>query len=470
MTRKIFVILFLVFAAALAVFGFRHIDLRPFPKTTAAIPARIILIGIDTLRADHLSCYGYSRQTSPGLDALAREGVRFENAYSSAPWTLPAMTSIFTSLPPPQHGIEARDLHLDHSVPTLAGAFTSQNWPTSAFITHIFVSHIFGLNSGFQEFQELSIDWSFQEGSQLKAEQLNAHVFPWLDTHRNKKFFLYLHYFDPHWDYDPPAPYDRKFTNPNYKGPASGKFSYLRKYLRTSDGLTPEDIQHVVDLYDGEIAYTDYHLSKLFEKLKAMQMWDDSLVVVLADHGEEFKEHGSFHHHTLYREALHVPVILKPPGGRPRDWRAVVTERMQTIDIGPTLLQMSGLKIPQSFRGSSIIPLMNGSIKTDRIVFARDKRSHSVKSAIIADQFKLIDFFTDTGVLKKQKLFNLDSDPKELYSIEEQEPKIVKQLGKSLLDWNETEKTSAFNKKIRENPVMLDEGQEESLKALGYTD
>jgi hypothetical protein len=114
--------------------------------------------------------------------------------------------------------------------------------------------------------------------------------------------------------------------------------------------------------------------------------------------------------------------------------------------------------------------LMNGSIKTDRIVFARDKRSHSVKSAIIADQFKLIDFFTDTGVLKKQKLFNLDSDPKELYSIEEQEPKIVKQLGKSLLDWNETEKTSAFNKKIRENPVMLDEGQEESLKALGYTD
>lgn len=455
----------LIAAAGVALYLQRHgLDLAS--RSGVPPPARVILIGIDTLRADHLSCYGYFRKTSPELERFVEnDAIRFERAHSSASWTLPSMTSVFTSTCPPRHGVESKDFRLNPSVPTIASAFQQGGWLTAAFITHIYVSHIFGLDSGFKEFHELSIDWNFQEGKQLRAEELNQSVFPWLQAHSKDRFFLYLHYFDPHWDYDPPPPYNGNYTIRNYSGPATGSFSYLRKFLKIPYGIQGDDLKQVIGLYDGEIGYTDYHLGKLFEKLKSLGLWQDSLVVVFADHGEEFEDHGSVHHvHSLYEELLHVPLLIKLPGGRPSGFRRDVSETVQTLDIGPTLLQLSGLNSPSSFQGRSLLPLMMAKGE-NRECFARLWRVQSYKISIIRDGWKLV------HVHKKKagdsdELYYLPDDPVELRPLQDENPDRVRQLREEVLRWAGQQQLKPPEKLEKQ----LDEGQEEQLKALGYLD
>jgi arylsulfatase A-like enzyme len=218
--------------------------LRGGPK-----PNNIVLICVDTLRSDHLSGYGYDRPTTPNLDALvAEEGITFENAYASAPWTLPSVASVFTSLHAPQHGVEDQGTSLSEDATTLSELLSGNDWLTAAFVTHIYVSSLFGLDQGFSEFHELSIDWNFKEGFQLRADQLNRRVLPWLAQHADSRFFLYLHYFDPHWDYSPPSPYRARFTDPDYLGPADGTWNHLQNYLPVERLMPPEDLQHTEDL------------------------------------------------------------------------------------------------------------------------------------------------------------------------------------------------------------------------------
>lgn len=459
MKRGVIIVSVLLAVACVIFFGRKQFSQIPRP-------ARVILIGIDTLRADHLSGYGYSRRTSPELERFAeQDAILFERAHSSASWTLPSMTSVFTSTYPPRHGVESKDFRLNPSIPTIASTFQQAGWLTAAFITHIYVSHIFGLDSGFKQFNELSIDWGFQEGKQLRAGELNEHVFPWLQSHSKDRFFLYLHYFDPHWDYDPPAPYDKLYTIPDYSGPASGKFSYLRQFLKIPNGIQGDDLKQVVGLYDGEISYTDYHLGKLFEKLKALGLWNDSLVVVFADHGEEFEDHGSVHHvHSLYEELLHVPLLIKLPGGRPSGWQKRVPQVMQTLDIGPTVLQVAGLKQPQSFQGQSLLPLMMGR-EGDRTCYARLWRAQSYKISILRNGYKLVHIHKKKGG-DSDELYYLPDDPQEQKPLQDQNPEMVKQLREEVLHWADQAPLAPAEKLKNQ----LDEGQEEQLKALGYLD
>ena len=375
-------------------------------------PKHIILIAVDTLRADHTSMGGYPRGTTPRVNKMARrEGIVFENAYSSSSWTLPSSVSLLTSLPPNIHEVEDREQTLHPDVPTLAGAFSKQGWRSAAFVTHIYVSSLFGVDSGFDEFHELSIDWGFNEGSQLRAAELNDAVFPWLEKNKDTPFFLYLHYFDPHWDYDPPEPFKEKFTDPDYHGEATGTWSYIRQYIDPEQRMPIDALGHVIDLYDGEIAYTDQELDRLFNHLKSQKMWDDSLVVLLSDHGEEFKDHGSMHHiRTLYEEVLHVPLIVKLPGGRPKGWKKRIQSRVGTIDVGPTLLDIARKDIPPSFQGGSLVPLLkNGG--PDRDIFARTVRHRSDTMALIMDGRKLVMPFGRNP--NPIEYFDLEKDPLE---------------------------------------------------------
>jgi len=448
--------------------GSPHQRQTSVPISDAEHPQRVILIGIDTLRTDRLSSFGYHRETSPRLDQLAtEEGVRFERAYASSSWTLPSMTSLFTSLHPPQHLVEDRGTRLAPQVPTLAGAFATQGWLTAGFATHIYVSSLFGLDSGFGEWRDVSVDWYYREGQQVRADVLNDYVFRWLDQHQDKRFFLYVHYFDPHWDYAPPPPYDRHFIDASYEAPGRGTFQFLQQYIPQDRLVSDADLQRINGLYDGEILWTDSQLGRLFDRLKELNLWDGTLVAVTADHGEEFQEHNSFHHiRTLYEEVLRVPMILKMPNGRPQGWREVVTERVASMDLSTTLLQLSGVPVPGTFEGQTLVPLMKAP-GDDRTVFARTIRHTGGKIALIQSHHKLIRSNALAGPAEdaQTELYDLDADPGEKNSLAGAEPELAARMAEEADAWLARMQTSRSKSNLK---VLLTPEQREHLRTLGY--
>ena len=426
-----------------------------------ARPARVVAIGIDTLRPDRLSVYGAARATSPNLERFAAEGVRFDRVFAASSWTLPSMASVFTSLMPPQHGVEDRGRRLGAGVPTVAQAFTDAGWLSAGIVTHIYVSSRFGLDAGFTDWRELAIDPSYREGRQPRADVVVDEALAWLRHHASERFFLYVHLFDPHWDYAPPAPYDRRFTDPAYAGPADGSYRWLRGFVGGRKPMAPADLAQVIALYDGEIAFTDAQLGRLFAGMRELGLWDDSLVAVFADHGEEFQEHGSVHHiRTLYDEVLHVPLLLKPAGGRTPAMRTVVSERVRLIDVAPTLLEVCGVRAPSTFRGESLVPLLRAP-GADRDVFARTLRHDSDKVAITSGRYKLIHRFTPGR--ESDELYEVASDPGERHPLQEDLPEIAAALRERALAWAAEPSPAA-----RGNVVELTPLQREQLQALGY--
>lgn len=444
--------------------------LSPPEPTGLPRPGRVILITVDTLRADHVGALGYRRDTTPYLDRMARDEAQlFTRAYASAPWTLPSVTSTFTSLPPPLHTVEDQNRRLAAGVPTLAGAFSAGGWRTAAFVTHIYVTSLFGLDQGFDEFFELNIDWGFAEGQQLRAEALNAQVFPWLAAHRDEPFFLYLHYFDPHWDYDPPPPWDRAFTDPGYTGPADGTWSFLSQYLALDRPMPPEDLQRVIDLYDAEIKYTDHHLHALFSELRRLGMWEDTLLVLSADHGEEFKEHGSVHHiRTLYEEMLHVPLLLRLPGGRPPSWPAQVHTRVRNLDIAPTLLTLAGLPLPSTFQGQDLLPLLRGQPGEDRTHFARSLRHRVDVVGLLAGPYKYIRRYAPGQ--SREELYDLGADPAEQHDLAPARAAELAALRAQVERWLVDARAQRVHSVAGEVRVELSAEQLEQLRELGYVE
>ncbi|MEJ2086451.1 MAG: sulfatase [Acidobacteriota bacterium] len=434
-----------------------------------SVPERIVVVGVDTLRADHLSGYGYSKRTSPVLDRLASdEAIVFENVYSSSSWTLPSMASIFTSLHPMQHQVVDRGYRLDSSLATLAGVLQAAGWRTAGFITHIYVSSLFGLDSGFDEYHELSIDWGFAEGHQLRADALNAVVLPWLTKHTGERFLVYIHFFDPHWDYDPPGDWADAFLDPAYAGPANGSWEFISEFLPV-DQLMPEaDLSEVIGLYDGEISWTDFQIGRLIVHLRSSGLWDDSLFVVLADHGEELQDHGSMHHiRTLYEEVVRVPLIIKPPGGRAGDQRVGIAERVSNVDIAPTILDYAGIPSPPDFQGRSLRPLMR-SVGRDRPVFAHTQRHRSDKAMSIVENLKIIHSWAPGQ--EGTELYDLSTDPDERTDLAAKDPAITQQELDRLFAEIERMRTWSDEHDLKFDPTSLSPEQLEHLRALGYLD
>lgn len=442
------------------------------PAVSEVVPPQaVVVIGIDTLRADHLSTYGYERPTSPTLDRLVREGaIVFENAYSASTWTLPSMTSIFTSLWTTQHGVNTRHDRLDPTIPTVAGAFAAQGWLSAAFITHIYVSSLFGLDSGFQEFRELSIDWNYGEGNQLHADEVNEYVEPWLSQHTQQRFLLYVHYFDPHWNYDPPPPFNTRFIDPAYQGPPLDGAAYLLRNRKLDQPLSGENLRHVEGLYDGEIAFTDQQLGELFDTMQQLGLWDRTLVAVVADHGEGFMEHGETGHpDDLYQEITHVPLILKLPGHRPAGWRQRIPERVRALDLGPTVLQLAGLEVPDTFAGASLVPLMKHKGE-DRPVLAASIGDRESVTALIFDRWKLIHHGAlrhDPPDTSRDELYDWSSDRGDAHDISAAHPEQRRRMLELLRTWIDT-KARPLRPAHQAPPVKLTAEQKRYLEALGY--
>ena len=354
----------------------------------------VVLITIDTVRADRVGCYGYRQAHTPNLDALAREGVLFRTAVASVPLTLPSHCSILTGTYPTLHGVRDNlGYNLGGSPPTLAALLKGNGYLTAAFVGADVLNRQRGLNRGFDTYsapfqrkmgRDNPIAFNLQD-LQRPAEEVVGDALGWMaaqPSHSPKPFFVWIHLYDPHTPYDPPARF--------------------RALLR--------------DPYDGEIAYADEAAGKFLQYLKDHSLYDSTLIVAASDHGESFGEHGEYTHgYFIYDTTLLVPLIIKPPVGSaiaPRQIDAPV----RTIDIAPTLLQLLGLVPPSTMQGSGLLSLMLGKAAAlpTSVAYCEtyypNEFGWSALRALRSGRFKYID-------APKPELYDLVADPKEIHNL-----------------------------------------------------
>lgn len=294
-------------------------------------PEIVILISIDTLRADHLGCYGYPRKTSPYLDRLASEGTLFEDAMTPAPWTLPAHASLLTGLYPSRHGVKGFGHYLPAKIDTLAQLLHRQGYVTAAVVNSHLLTSRSGLDRGFREFVYLEEVVPQREPTKGIIDQATS----WLGRFREQKLFLFVHTYDVHSDYKAEERYEREFVRP-YVGRADGTSRQLMAFREGKAALGRGDASHLIDLYDAGIRQTDDELLRLTDYLRASGLLERTLLVITSDHGEESFEHGGvLHGKTQYQEVVKVPLILRGPG-IPKGRR--VAAPVSLLDVMPTLL------------------------------------------------------------------------------------------------------------------------------------
>jgi arylsulfatase A-like enzyme len=342
----------------------RHLNLIPLAVACLVLlapacgeppskPGNVLLVIVDTARADHFSTFGYLRPTSPNLDRLAAEGQRFDSAWSQSPWTLPSIATILTGQPPHVHGATRgrQGIHpVRDEVETLAQRLSSVGYATAAFINVLWCApEVSGLDRGFDLYDHRETDES-NRGHRNAAETTDA-VLAWLDRAGDDPFFVVTHYFDPHLTYDPPPPHDTIYERgdgarvPPGFGSASQVFAIRDGRIR----LTPEQRESLIARYDGEIRFTDEQFGRLRDGLVQRGLWDDTLVIFVADHGEEFWDHGGFEHgHSHHRELLRAPLIVRRPDGLSGE---VSDDRVRQIDIAPTILDFAGVEPPGDMSG-----------------------------------------------------------------------------------------------------------------------
>ena len=357
-------------------------------------PANVLLISVDTLRADHLHCYGYERETSPAIDRLAAEGVLCERAYSTTSWTLPAHHSMLSGLFVSGHGVCDERLWQVVGIPegpsehpqrgaSLAEVLEADGYDTAGFFTWKYLEERFGFGAGFDtwervarpiyedpDYAQLLASGDTQRLEELRAEhperfdmQLpTAHLavdraLDYLDEERAAPFFLFVHLFDVHDDYLPPPPFDERF-DPAYNGPLDGS-RITSADSPMQPGMNPRDLEHLIALYDGEIAWVDSQLQRLLDGLEQRGLAEDTLVVLTSDHGEEFFEHGHKTHRThLFRESVEVPLVFRFPGRLPAGQR--VAGPTGIVDIAPTVARLLGVDPPAGLSGSDLSPILRG--------------------------------------------------------------------------------------------------------------
>jgi arylsulfatase A-like enzyme/Flp pilus assembly protein TadD len=392
-------------------------------------PPDVFLVTIDTLRADHVHCYGYDRVQTPALDALARDGFRFTEAFTPSPLTNTSHTTILTGLLPSSHGVTDFAVPLDDSHLTLADLLKAQGYKTAAFIGAIILdSHTLapGLDRGFDFYDNFPAKpagrspWNRLERRGMTVVQ---HAEAWLRAHPAGPRFVWVHLYDPHDPYEPPAPYSQTYQDRPY---------------------------------DGEIAYADSALGNLVSYLKQRGWYENSLVVVVGDHGEGLGEHGENTHGIfLYDSTTHVPLIVKPPAGAQG---RVVEAQVRTTDIVPTVLDFAAASKPDRLDGETLLPFLHGEDSAERTALGETdyplRFGWSPLRAVRAKGFKFIE-------APRPELYNLGADPGELKNTYE--------------PWNETVKDFRAvlaevraSSPARSSAGSVGQGTVDELKALGY--
>ncbi len=432
--------------------------LAPFPGCglfdSRRTATNFILISIDTLRADHLGCYGYPRSVSPAIDRFAAGGVLFEDVTSPAPWTLPAHTSMLTGLYPSRHGVKSLTQRLDDSVPTLAEILADHGFRTAAFVNCSHLNRKHGLHRGFDEFRYI-----FRSAGEIHPSRIGDLALRWLDGAGGGRFFLFLHFYDVHSDYRSKETYEKQFVRA-YSGEADGTTAQFKRFRDGEIVFGDDDATHLVDLYDAQIRQIDDMMKRLFRKIDATGRFDDTVVMITSDHGEEFLEHGGvLHGRTHYREVSRVPLLIRGPGAA---GGARIREPASLIDIVPTAL--SNLELP-AYNDADGIDLNAGrrrghGRRKERRLFAEADHNNAVRDSrrLVRDRRFTCHVDLVTGTVR---LFDLARDPREKNDIGAGHPEKVKYFQKELEAFMDTKGAAAPE-------VELSPAEIERLKSLGY--
>jgi arylsulfatase A-like enzyme len=468
-----------LFAAALALAG-AGCEPGSLSEKRAAGPTgpNIFLITIESLRTDHVGCYGYERDTTPALDALANEGILYENCYSVTSWTLAAHASLFTGLYPTAANVIFPKDRLDPAYTTIAEALSDAGYETTAIVSGPYLRKAFKLDQGFAEYDDSIAappDRKRVGIADITNPQMEEALLAYFDRPREpgRPFFLFAYFWDPHYDYIPPPPYDSMFR------PADAKEINLTHYDSPQNpvkkGISPQQLAYVLSQYDGEIRCTDDVLGRVFQLMKNRGLWDNTVVIVTSDHGEEFFEHGKKgHKNNVYVESVLVPLVIKTPGQTAprRDARLA-----SMVDLLPTMLDFAGVE--RSF------PLLHGySLREPDVgppVFCELTTSWYMRNKRTGEKWLESDLWLSLrdgkdrvigmeNERKKQQqwqLFDVRADPRELAPLQDEHADDLRTMQTRVRKWYRyMEKTAATIGERGEAELTPEEI--EHLRAIGY--
>jgi arylsulfatase A-like enzyme len=410
----------------------------------AGLP-NIVLISSDTLRADRLGVNGYFRNLTPNLDALAESGVNFTRAYSHAPNTAPSHTSLLTSLFPSVHGVFEHGQALDPNVVTLAEALQESGYATAGFTQ---------LNGG--AYTQGFDTWERVGDADERGRGATGFdtALDWVQDHSEGPFFLFLHSYNVHLPYNPPAEYRERWAG-DYQGPLPEALfrDHIDAINAGSPGLGEAEQRYATDLYDAEVEYYDRVIGEFFDGVRKLRLWDETLFVFLADHGEEFGDHGLWGRHTysLYEELIRVPLIIVGPGV---PVGLTIDEEVQLVDVAPTLLTLAGLSPPASFMGEDLRRAWGNRQRRPRVVVAEKKDER----VLIQAGYK---YYPDG------RLYDLHADPLEQTDLSDTDPEITGRMRRTLIDWlaNALRRAESID---QAEDIRLTPAEERRLRALGY--
>ena len=452
-----------VLAAALGACG---PGAAPPPPTDAP---NLLLVTVDTLRADELGCYGAEPSSTPRIDAFAKSAVVFHDAQAPSSWTLPSFTSLMTSLAPTTHGNVLHDSRLDASYETLAERLLAAGWDTAAVLSHVFLGRPYGLDQGFVHYDDERVLELNESHRAISSPSVTDEALAFLRNHASspdrRPWFLWLHYFDPHEEYRAHEGYTVQASESSEASEASETSETSETSGASGAGGASDGASEHADarrLYRGEIAFTDHHVGRVLDELDALGLVDETVVVFTADHGEEFGEHGGTSHaHTLHVELLRLPLLVRAPGTAPGRVRATV----RTLDVAPTILELLDLPPSPHHTGESLVPALRGvELEPRRAVAELEKVARKRMVSLVDGRWKLI---VRRGDEERVELYDRAADPGEQRDVAAEHPDEVRRLRAALSAELDAAADSArlYTRARNETLGVVEESE---LEKLGY--
>jgi len=421
----------------------------------------VILVSIDTLRTDHLGCYGYDKAKTPVLDNLAGEGIVFEQAVSLSPWTLASHVTMLSGQNPIAHGVTSIKLSIPQRTYLVQELYANAGYSTGAAVTNFLLSPDYGFDQGFDSYTYLP---------EKRGEWAAAAARKFIDDNFDEPFFYFLHLYDPHYPYEAPLFYKDLFWK-NRSMPLDFPESFP-EFARQHLEMSPEQLEYVIANYDAEIAYSDQVVGQVITELKRLDLYDEALIVITSDHGEEFLDHGFLGHSvTLYEEVLHVPLIVKLPQGRHAGLR--VQGQVRVSDIPVFLAARAGLEFPGAHEGIDFSPMLSDSEIdetgpalgfTDLFGPARYSRRSEAWKWISESSFT----YGQYEMTSEERIFNLAQDPGEQINLAGSMPDRAAELAAEAVAEIEAVKLMASRMGTPDSLSGIDPATSERLKSLGY--
>lgn len=434
----------------------------------------VLFITVDTLRADHLGCYGYLRDTSPNIDKLAKEGILFPQAIVQWPKTAPSFASMLTSTYGYYNGvIRSTPQKISIHFVLLPEILKNANYNTVGIVTNGTLAAAYNFNQGIDTHIE-----TWREYGSKDAKYVTEYALSWLRENSPKeKFFMWLHYLDPHARYEPPEPYNEMYVGDKYYD--GSQRTKLNSGISEDIGGIPArahlgnhgKIGYYIAQYDAEIRYMDENVGKVLDAVKSMGLSDNTIIIFTSDHGESLGDHNYYFAHGRfpYDDCVRVPLIMKIPGLKSEI--RVIDQPVELISITPTILDILHIPVNNEAQGRSLVPLMLGNSNSiPKYAFTESGFKRNYQRMIRTNKWKLIYILDkeDQQIMQGMpfELYDIENDPKELNNLINAEPKVTNVLKKELFKWMASAK--GVNGLPSPGTVSIDKKTEENLKSLGY--